>query len=152
MTHTRRAAVYVRSPAPAATEQRQETVLARLQSLRTAGVLEDFSVTDWVRQAIDGDPALPTVADLQAWADDHGVSLAPAFDSHDRHNWYTGIDDAVTALPVVCLALYEDDELTAVYPHVCDRGPRSVADGMEQLEAEAAPGDRDRVDQTGSQR
>ena len=138
MTQTTRAAVYVRSPAPAATEQRQETVLARLRSLRDCGAVDEFSVTYWFRQALDrdGDPTMPAVAELEAWAEDHSVSLAPAFDRHERHNWYTGIDDAVVTLPVVCLAVYEDDELTAVYPHVCEDGPRSVADGIEQLEAQ----------------
>jgi hypothetical protein len=130
--------VYVRSPAPAATEQRQETVLGRLQSLRAAGAIDDFTVTYWFRQALDRDcdPSMPAVAELEAWASDYGVSLTPAFDRHDRSNWYTGIEDTVVTLPVLCLAIYEDDELRSVYPHVCEHGPRTVADGMEQLEAQ----------------
>lgn len=135
-------AVYVRSPAPAATEQQQQTVLARLRSLSEAGQVDDFTVTYWFRQAIerDGEPTLSSIAELEAWATDRGLSLAPALDRHERHNWYTGVDDAVVTLPVICLAIYEDDELRGVYPHVCPEGPRSVADGLDRLEAGSLAG------------
>lgn len=121
-----------------ATEKRQETILGRLEALRRLGAIDDVTVTYWFRQAraAADDPVMPSVIALEEWAADHDVELTPAFDRHDRSNWYTGTSDAVVSLPVICLALLADDEICDVYPHVGPTGYRSVIDGLDTLEAE----------------
>lgn len=138
MKHVDGALLHLRTPAPMATEQRRETVLGRLEALRVAGAIDDVTVTYWFRQAstAGGDPVMPSVLALEAWADEHDVSLGPAFDHHARSNWFTGTDDDVVSLPVICLALLADGEICAVYPHVGPAGHQSVMDGIDTLEAE----------------
>lgn len=120
-----------------ATEKRQETILGRLEALCEQNVIDDVTVTYWFRQATDhdGDPVMPSVLALESWASANGFTLAPAFDRHQRSNWFTGAEDAVVNLPVICLAVLEDGEICAVYPHRSRSGHHSVTDGIEQLEA-----------------
>lgn len=140
MKHVDGATLYVRTPAPMATEKRRETILGRLEALRVAGAIDDVTVTYWFRQAsaTDGDPVMPSVVALEAWADDHDVSLEPAFEHHARSNWFTGTNDDVVSLPVICLALLAGGDICAVYPHVGPTGYQSVMDGIDTLEAETS--------------
>lgn len=139
MQHDTTVTLYVRTPAPMATEKRQETILGRIEALRRAGAIDGVTVTYWFRQARvdDSDPVMPSVVALEEWASDHHVELAPAFDRHDRANWYTGAADSVVSLPVICLAVFSDGEISGVYPHVGPAGYRSVVDGLDSLEAES---------------
>ena len=127
--------LYVRTPAPMATKERQASVLGRLDALRAAEVLDDVTVTYWVRQATNDDAVMPSVGALEEWAEANDVTLAPAFDRHDRSNWYTGHDDVVVSLPVICLAVFEDEDIVSVYPHRGRNGNLSVSDGLDRLEA-----------------
>ena len=139
MRHIDGAALYVRSPAPMATEKRQQTILGRLEALRNARAIDDVTVTYWFRQARDSDedPVMPSVVALEAWAEDCDVSLTPAFEHHNRSNWFTGTEDDVVSLPVICLAFLADGDICAVYPHSGPSGYQSVIDGLDKLEAEA---------------
>ena len=138
MQHTTTATLYVRTPAPMATEKRQETILGRLEALRRSGAIDEVTVTYWFRQARvdDADPVMPSVIALEEWASANDVELTPAFDRHDRANWYTGAADSVVSLPVICLAVFSDGEICGVYPHVGPSGHQSVVDGLDSLEAE----------------
>lgn len=140
-TPVRRVAVYVRTPVAAETERRQDTVLARIGSLRENGAVDDLTVTYWNRAAnvTADDPTLPSVVAMEQWAAANGVTLAPAFDRHDRSCWFTGVDDSVVTLPVICLAVFENDDLVGVYPHLGPSGPQSVGDCLDRLEAEFLP-------------
>jgi hypothetical protein len=125
----------------AATEQSR--VLGRLRSLAEAGVLADLTVRTWPGRVTTGDDLarceFALCREFQAWADDRGVRLAPAFESHDCHNSYTNTRYTTTVLPVICLALYDEDDLLAVYPHSGPHGVRTVLDGISVLEAESEP-------------
>lgn len=124
-----------------ATEKRQETVLGRLEALCEQDVIDDVTVTYWFRQAADTDvdPIMPSVVALESWASDNDITLTPAFDRHQRSNWFTGAEDAVVNLPVICLAILEDGDIRAVFPHRSRSGHHSVMEGIEQLEAEYRP-------------
>ncbi|MBV0922974.1 hypothetical protein KTS45_02075 [Halomicroarcula limicola] len=142
--------MYVRSPVSDATEQRQTAALARADSLRQQGLVDDVSVTYWNRLSTGADAnEAADIAAMEAWADAHGCSLAPAFDRHDRSSAFTGRDSVVT-LPVICLVVYEDDEIAGVYPHAGPEGHCTVADGLDRVESALRCGEN--LAYTGSQR
>ncbi|WP_135302861.1 HTH domain-containing protein [Haloarcula amylovorans] len=150
MTHTRRLAVYVRSPVSDATEQRQTATLARADSLRQQGLVDDVRVTYWNRLATASNATeADDITAMEAWAAEHDCSLAPAFDRHDRSSAFTGRDSVVT-LPVICLVVYEDDEIAGVYPHAGPEGHCTVADGLDRIESALQCGEE--LAYTGSQR
>ncbi|MBX0294156.1 HTH domain-containing protein [Haloarcula nitratireducens] len=150
MTHTRRLAVYVRSPVSDATEQRQTAALARADSLRQQGLVDDVSVTYWNRLATASNAGeADDIAAMEAWAEAHDCSLAPAFDRHDRSSAFTGRDSVVT-LPVMCLVVLVDDEIAGVYPHAGPDGHCTVADGLDRIESALQCGED--LAYTGSQR
>jgi hypothetical protein len=142
MSHNSRLSVYLRSPVPDETEQRQSSILGRADSLRQQGLVGEVTVTYWHRLSTGTDPEeTAEIAALERWASEHGCTLAPTFDRHDRHSVFVG-DDTVVTLPVACVACWEGDELVGVYPHVGPCGHCTVADGLDRIEAALASGER----------
>lgn len=141
MSHDRRLSVYLRSPVPAETERRQTGVLGRADALRQQGLVDDLSVTYWNRlaSAMNHQEGAEIEA-MERWAAEHGCTLAPGFDRHDRHSAYVG-DDSVVSLPLVCLTYWENDELVGVYPHTGPCGHCTVADGLDRIEAALRTGE-----------
>ncbi|WP_424004524.1 HTH domain-containing protein [Haloarcula salina] len=138
MTAERRVVVFLRSPVASETQKRQETVLARIEALKESGSISDFAVRHWKRLAeLEADDSvLPSLAEMDAWAAARDVTLEPAFDRHERSSGYTGRRDEVVTLPVVCVTVLDGDDLLGVYPHVCPKGCRTVADCLDELESE----------------
>jgi hypothetical protein len=141
MEPSTRVDVFLRNSVPFHAKARQLVTRSRLRSLQSAGVVDEVRVDTWANRTTDTDRnenrSLPVLDELQAWADEHGVRLTPGFDSHDTHCGFTGRDFRTTVFPVVCLAVYEHDELVGVYPHSTDSGSVSVADCLSVLEAGA---------------
>ena len=141
MSHNRRLAVYLRRPVADGTERRQTSVLGRADALRQQGLVDGVDVTYWHRLSTGVDPReASAIETMEQWAADHGCTLAPTFDRHDRHSVFTG-DDSVVTLPVVCVACWEDDELVGVYPHLGPCGHCTVADGLDRIEAALRSGE-----------
>ena len=72
---------------------------------------------DWRSEAMEA------YEEFREWAEANGFSLEPGFQQRTRS--FIGMDDVeeVVVFPVVALALYEADELTAVFP--CTDGERT---------------------------
>lgn len=135
MSHNRRLSVYLRSPVPTETEARQTSVLGRADALRQQGLVGNLDVRYWRRLSTGTDPQeAAEIEAMERWASEHGCTLAPCFDRHDRHSAFTG-DDSVVTLPVVCVAYWDDGELAGVYPHRGPCGNCTVADGLDRIEA-----------------
>ena len=135
MTHISRLTVHLRSPVSIKTEERQADVLARADSLRQHGLVEDVVVTYWSRLAAATDQRqADEIAAMEAWADEHGCSLAPGFERRNRRSAFTG-DGAVVSLPLVALTCWDGDELVAVYPHRSPSGHCTVEDGLQRIES-----------------
>ncbi|RXK49018.1 HTH domain-containing protein [Halorientalis pallida] len=139
MTQVTRAELYLRNGVPIAAETEQSRVLGRLQALAAAGIIRDLQVQRWPHRVTVGDTQarreFALCREFEGWADAHGVELAPAFERHDCYNSFTDSRYRTAVLPVVCLALYDDDDLVALFPHSCDTGIRTVLDGISMLEA-----------------
>ncbi|AQL44385.1 hypothetical protein BV210_17415 [Halorientalis sp. IM1011] len=141
MTHITRAELFLRESVAAGARTEQARVQGRLQSLSAAGVIAALSVRRWPHRVTVGDAdarrEFALYREFEAWADAHGVRLAPAFERHDCHNSFTDSHYTTVVLPVTCLALYDDEDLIAVYPHSSEAGIRTVLDGVSMLEAES---------------
>lgn len=76
---------------------------------------------------------------FEAWGDRHGVSVRPAFETRTRCSI---ADDEHTVLvtPLLCLAVYRDRELSAVFPHTDDGETHTVRAAIETLLAGELPG------------
>lgn len=104
----------------------QEEILERIATLEAEGKLADTTVEDdWDRlrtpEADTSDDAIQTYEEFQAWAETNGYSLEPAFEYRDRS--FVGSERAqeVVTFPIVSLAVYDDRDLTGVFP-VTDGG------------------------------
>lgn len=139
MSDTRRVDLFIRGSVPFDARARQLVTLGRLQALQARGTIDEIVVDTWANRIMDTDAeaalALAALDGFERWATSHHARLTPGFGSHECHSGFTGQRFRTTVLPVVCLALYEDDKLVAVYPHSTDGGCVTVADGLAMLEA-----------------
>lgn len=102
------------------------------------GVLDDLTVEMWPDEVVlREDPAEPPLIDqyrrFQTWADQMGVSLRPGFSIHERGSLVSEETSTALVLPVVCLAIHVDGELTSVAPHRTDAGTYTVPDALDDL-------------------
>lgn len=96
------------------------TVIDRLGRLRATDAIEDFTVRTWPDEVVlsavaDHDPAVATFERLETWADDHGVSVRPAFDVRTLST-LLGRERELLTLPMMCLTVSAADELVGVFP------------------------------------
>lgn len=132
-TGTRRIELFVREELPEPTRERTRSLRMALQDLAENDVVESVSVTTWEKRSrIDSDDADAPYVSFREWAGEADVTLSPFFDTRTCYSVETGYRHEYRVVPAFCLAVYEGDALTAVYPHRDDR-PRSVMDGIEAL-------------------
>lgn len=132
-----RATLFVRASAPGAARDRQEACVERLRHLESAGRLS-LSVETWAEEVpMDGPVgrARERYTEFTQWASDRGAVLAPFFEVRSRTSLVDEERREVLSLPVLCLAVHEDGNLQAVYPHADGEDVYSVPDGIEALEA-----------------
>lgn len=125
-------------PKPAA--GRHERVASRLDALASAGAIGSVEVRRWPKRLPCDGSADASVRDQYlayvAWAEENGVSLTPFFNTRECYSMETGERGQWVVLPALCLAVYEDGDLSAVYPHADGDTYRSVASGLRSLEGE----------------
>nr|WP_169302345.1 HTH domain-containing protein [Halorientalis salina] len=118
----------------------QEKTLGRLRALESAGHVDELVVENWPTRVTMGTPetvpALAAYEGFEGWARAHGVSMRPAFDRHDCHSLYTDSRFTATVFPVMCLAVYEDEELRSVFPHARHGRSVTICDGIAMLETD----------------
>jgi len=134
----RRAELYLRGDTYG-TFDAQQSVLNRMRALEATDVL-DGAVVDggWQRiRTIDEDGragAIATYREFDTWAQQNGYSLGPAFE--ERRRAYVGLDrvDDVVIFPVTTLAMYENDQLRAVFPCSDEEHVYHVSDCLDAME------------------
>lgn len=134
----RRAELYLRGDTYG-TYDAQQGVLSRVNALDADDVIEESAVADrWQRIRTMNedcrDGALSTFEEFAAWAQHNGYSLAPAFEQRTRS--YVGLNrvDEVVVFPVASLAIYEDDQLQAVFPCSDEERNYRVQDCLDAFE------------------
>ena len=146
-----RARLYVRETLPAPVRGRRERVTDRLSALVADGALARYDVDVWDKRIPADGSGDPETQDAylacSTWAAEAGVSLSPFFETRECYSWQTGERGTWVVLPALCLSVYEDDELVAVYPHRDGDTYESVWSGIDSLETadDSTPEDRELV-------
>jgi len=124
------------------THNRQQSVVQEVRELHTAGRIDEFEVTTWGKRVVlDGGAVGQTGAsaarerfrEFDAWAEATGHSLEPAFARRTLRIDPGSEPKAIVDLPVICLAVYDDDGLRAVLPCADDEETYTVDDGLRAL-------------------
>lgn len=136
----------VRDLSPAGAHDRQQAVYEQLMQLQEDGHIADVSVEVWgtqVRAEAERNPvaddartsaARSKYKEFEAWADRNGHNLEPAFSTHTLGSLVTEEPgQTVVRFPVMCLAVYDDDDLLAAVPCSTDEGVRTVDDCLAAL-------------------
>lgn len=137
--------VWARGLAPYGATNVRERVCDRLRQLKDEGKITDISMATWgeridaapvdAREAFVS-PAQEAVTEFETWALEHSYSLQPAFETREIGLPVTGQRREVVVPPVVCLAVYDDSELQAVFPYSDGETVYTVSNCLDLLEAD----------------
>jgi len=133
--------VHADSPVP----DRRRRVTSRLSALAETGAIGAYQLELWPK-VVSLDAAedrgthdvIETYERLTDWAEREGVSIMPPFAVRSDEWQITGEHDRRLHTPHMCLAVYEAEEVTTVYPHRCADGVKTVRDGLAALEPDTA--------------
>ncbi len=131
--------LFVRNELPPPARERADAVTARLEELDAAGELDGIQCHTWDKRVPveDCDTAVrDTYLSFTQWANAAGVSLRPFFQTREHYSKAHGERIDWLVLPAFCLAIYEGDQLTAVYPHADGADTHTVEDGLDLFQPE----------------
>lgn len=138
---TVRVVLYLQQHASAELVQRLRRTGARVRRLEADGIA-DVEIKTWaavnpaLEEFSDSGPSVSlTVKSFQAWADREGYTLRPAFARRETTSMLSSRPAAEIRVPIMCLAVYEDNNLCCIAP--CSDGERtySVEKCLAALEA-----------------
>ena len=138
-TPHRHVELYLRDDTRGLAGRRQDAVREQVREVAETPAVERVAVYEWPRTiAVDGpgptdERAHSVFNRFSQWARDHDARLHPAFTTRTCTTPDTGDRYTALVLPVMALAVYEDDTLAAVYPHATDAAQRTVFDGLDAL-------------------
>jgi hypothetical protein len=137
----------LRTLGPAGLNPPQTEIIDRLQTLSEEGLIADLDADVWgvtrtdERDSID---TRETVAEYKQWADEQGYTLRPAFDwdTTEVENDEEEPSGRIVT-PLITLAVYTEEGLEEVHPHVDGNDVNTIQDGVGALEsmAETEPED-----------
>jgi hypothetical protein len=143
----------LRTLGPSGLNSPQTEIMDRLQTFSEEGLIADLDTDIWgasmgVTQTDERDRDLvdtrETVAEYKQWADAQGSTLRPAFDwdTIEAENDGEELSRRIVT-PLITLAVYTEEGLQEVYPHVDGTEVKTIQDGVRALEsmAETEPGD-----------
>ena len=136
------ATLLVRNDLPPPALERARSMETRLDDLESRGILEVVRRTSWEKRVpiADCDAGVrDTYLSFEAWATDAGARLTPFFQTRECYTRDGSDTTDWLVVPAVTLAVYEEGELAAVYPHASGEETRSVEDGLAVLEADPTP-------------
>ncbi|MCH7659650.1 MAG: hypothetical protein IH933_03405, partial [Euryarchaeota archaeon] len=127
---TRRVDLWLRSSVPPEIRRAQLQLADRLHQCRAAGTIDDLAIQTWEqrvsvpatdREATDTWEAFDA---FRTWASDNERELRPGFARHQRSSMTDADPVETITLPIMCLAVYDDQSLRTVAP--CSDGTRVV--------------------------
>ena len=136
--------LFVRADPELGCEKQKQAVLDRLAALEADGRITDYEINVWTKAiriagALEGTTYYQRVFDhftaFQQWAVRESVALKSGFNMESVDCEITDETYRILSLPCLCLAVYEDDELCAVYPHTDSGTTRTIGDGLDRLDA-----------------
>ncbi|QLH83523.1 HTH domain-containing protein [Halosimplex pelagicum] len=144
----RRVVLSLRETLPEPAARQRDRLAERLRELEAAGQVDSFEVTTCPKRIRREDPADVAARDrylaFSRWARDRGARLRPFFATRECYAADTGELCDWLVFPAITLAVYDDGDLVAVYPHAVGEEYRSVADGLSALAGDSGDpvGDR----------
>ncbi len=136
--------LFVRADPELGCERQKQVVIEQLETLDAEGRIAAYEIHIWtkairLRGPLEGTSyyqrVLEHVEAFQQWADDEPVRLNPAFKIQTVDCEITDETYRVLSLPSICIAVYKDGELCAVYPHSTDGTLRTASSCLNELEA-----------------
>lgn len=135
--------LWIRRDLPNRVRDVPEETHEQLQRLQETGRIDSLSLRVWRDSDIFSDEAgtahaetcRDTIAEFAAWASDHGCTLSPGFQTRETNPMVTETVTETLLPPILCLAVYSDDALEAVFPYSDGERVYTVADGLERLES-----------------
>lgn len=122
------------------------SVIDRLGSLRTRGVVANFTVTTWPEEIVltgtnRQESLLETVERFEDWAADHGLSLRPPFETRTA-SLLVGDSEEVLTTPMMLAVARHGEDIVGIYP--CTDGTKTwtigeFLDGIENGVGEQTP-------------
>ncbi|MHB9286224.1 HTH domain-containing protein [Halobacteriales archaeon Cl-PHB] len=131
--------LFVRSELPPPARERADEVTARLAELEAAGEIDAVATRTWDKRVPVGncDPEVrDTYLSFTRWANEEGRSLRPFFQTREHYSKAHGERVDWLVMPAFCLAIYEGEQLSAVYPHADGPETRTVEDGLVRFQPE----------------
>jgi len=135
--------LFLRADPELGCERQKQAVLEQLEALDANGRIDDYEINIWTKAIrlsgpLEGTSYYRTVINhyeaFQQWADEEGVLLNSAFKTESVECEITGEQYTVLSLPSICLAVYEDGELCAVYPHATDDTAQTASSCLQELD------------------
>ena len=140
----RKVKLFLRADPELGCETQKQAVLERLDALDAEDHISTYEVNIWTKEIrisgpLEGTGYYENVFDhlksFQEWADEESVLLNSGFRIQSVNCEITGETYRVLTLPSLCLAVYEDDDLCAVYPHSDDDTVKTISNCLNRLEA-----------------
>lgn len=121
-----------------------DSVIERVRDYEQRGVIAGYTIQGWPDQiSLTEDSGAASLRDqyetFQAWADEHGVSLAPAFTRRERTSLVRDTPETVLVLPVLCFGIRIDGTLASVVPHCTGTETYTVAAALDDIERYGRP-------------
>lgn len=136
--------LFVRADPELGCERQKQAAIEQLETLAAEGRIAGYDVHVWtkairLRGPLEGTAyyrrVIEHIETFQQWADHEPVRLSPAFKLQTVDCEITDETYRVLSLPSICIAVYEDGELCAVYPHSTDETQRTASSCLNELEA-----------------
>ncbi len=136
--------LFVRADPELGCERQKQAVVETVETLADEDRIDSYEVHPWskeirIRGPLEGTAYYQNVFDhieaFQQWADERSVRLNTAFKMQSVDCEITDETYRVLSLPSICIAVYEDGELCAVYPHSTDEQCQTPSSCLRELEA-----------------
>lgn len=153
-TRGRKVDLFLRAEPQFGVETQKQAVIDRLTALEREGGIEEFQIYVWGREIrptgpLEGTEYQRTVLDklreFEEWLQQHSASADRLFKRREVDSEIVDETYTVISLPTMCLAIYDDNELSRVYPYYDDEGAHTVRECLDELERTEASVAADRV-------
>lgn len=125
---------------PPVTETIQET-LSRLRSLERTGAIAELCIESWgqrecavITEGAEKPDIESLIEEFRAWANRNDYSLGPAYERREVSSMFCEDSHVQHVVPIVAIAVYEDDTLRGVAPCADEDGTYTVHDCIDAIE------------------
>lgn len=112
------------------------TKIDAVQQFESAGHIDNVLIHAWPKSVTlsertpSNNAAIGALEQMEAWAEQHGISIRPPFNVRTTTSSFTGETLTKLRTPVLCLAVYVGARLANVFPHSRGEDRYTVRDGI----------------------